>query len=377
MKTIKQINKKIKQGKAIIMTASEIKKIADKKSLKKIAEQVDVVTTATFSPMCSSGIYLNLGHTKPQIKMEKVFIDDVSAYGGLAAVDVYLGATQVSRKNSKYGGAHVIHKLIKGEKVNLEAYGKPTDCYPEEKIKSNFRLSEINQAYFFNPRNCSQNYNAATNSTKNKLKTYMGVLLPHYGNINFAGAGDISPLLNDPYLKTIGIGTRILLSGAPGYISWEGTQFNNSQQRDPKTNIPVGSGATLALTADLRKIDYKLVKPLYMPGYGVTIYIGVGIPIPVLDEDIAKNLLIKNKNIKTRLIDYGTGEEIKQVDYEQLFLNKVTIGNKTIKSRSMSDIKTAKKIMINLKDRIKSKKFFLTEPVEKLPIFGSLKNFPQ
>ena len=68
-KTIQEINEKIRQGKAVVCTAEEIIGVVKEKGLKQAAAQVDVVTTGTFGPMCSSGAYFNMGHSKPRIKM--------------------------------------------------------------------------------------------------------------------------------------------------------------------------------------------------------------------------------------------------------------------------------------------------------------------
>ena len=68
-KTIKEINERIKKGEAVVVTAEEIIDLVDKKGIKEASQEVDVVTTATFGPMCSSGAYFNIGHAKPKIKL--------------------------------------------------------------------------------------------------------------------------------------------------------------------------------------------------------------------------------------------------------------------------------------------------------------------
>jgi len=131
---------------------------------------------------------------------------------GLAAVDSYIGAAEVSGDlGIEYGGAHVICDLIDGKKIRLQAYGKGTDCYPRKELDTYITKESINEAYLFNPRNCYQNYSAAVNASDRALYTYMGVLEPCMGNINYSTTGELSPLLNDPYLRTIGIGTKIFL----------------------------------------------------------------------------------------------------------------------------------------------------------------------
>jgi uncharacterized protein (DUF39 family) len=87
-KTYQEINEKIKKGQAVVVTAEEIIAMVRHKGEVATARTVDVVTTGTFSPMCSSGAFLNFGHTKPPIKAAKVWLNNVPAYAGLAAVDV-------------------------------------------------------------------------------------------------------------------------------------------------------------------------------------------------------------------------------------------------------------------------------------------------
>lgn len=82
IKSIDEINEKIKSGKAVVLTAEEVSKMAAELSPKEIVQKVDVVTTATFGPMCSSGVFINFGHPEPPIRMQKVFLNDVEAYAG-------------------------------------------------------------------------------------------------------------------------------------------------------------------------------------------------------------------------------------------------------------------------------------------------------
>ncbi|GAH22249.1 unnamed protein product, partial [marine sediment metagenome] len=77
-KTIAEINEKIRKGKAVVVDAEEIIDLVEEKGVKKASQEVDVVTTATFGPMCSSGAYLNIGHSKPKIKLGggKVYLNN-------------------------------------------------------------------------------------------------------------------------------------------------------------------------------------------------------------------------------------------------------------------------------------------------------------
>ena len=227
-KTYAEINDKIKKGTAVVLTAEEVSELAKTLSPKEIAEKVDVVTTATFGAMCSSGAFLNFGHANPPIRMEKIELNGIRVSGGLAAVDTYVGATDCNPENPSYGGAHIIEDLIVGKEITLEAWGKGTDCYPRKHIKTVITKDTINEAILYNPRNAYQNYNVATNSTDKIKYTYMGTLLPKLRNASYSTAGELSPLLNDPECRTI-------FSSAEQKDTSLGTE-HNSTPRKKRTN---------------------------------------------------------------------------------------------------------------------------------------------
>lgn len=370
-KTYDEINEKIRQGRAVVVTAEEIIDIVDDVGLEEAAKQVDVVTTATFGPMCSTGAFLNFGHTSPAIRMEKIFLNDVEAYGGLAAVDTYIGATQESRSEGyEYGGAHVICDLIDGKSVFLKATGKGTDCYPNKKAEAEVKLDSLNEAYLYNPRNCYQNYNAAINGSDKIIYTYMGPLKAKYGNVTYSTSGQLSPLLNDPLYRTIGVGTRIFIGGATGYVSWKGTQFNASAER-ADNDIPKGTGGTLALIGDLKDMDTKYIRPGVFKNYGCTMYVGVGIPIPVLDEDVVKRCAIRDKDIYTNVIDYSVSKGAKpvvaRVSYADLKSGQIDVKGTKVKTSPITSLTKSREIAQVLKDKIIEGSFELQKPVEFLP----------
>jgi uncharacterized protein (DUF39 family) len=307
--------------------------------------------------------------------MQKTYLNDVEAYSGIAAVDAYLGATQCSEKNEKYGGAHVIEALIAGKDVHLRAYSGGTDCYPRKEINTIINKDSVNEIFMFNPRNAYQNYPAATNTDKQTIYTYMGILRPRQSNVNYSTAGELSPLINDPELRTIGVGTRIFLCGAQGYVAWNGTQFNTTKPRN-EHGIPLGSAATLALIGDLKEMDSRFIKAAYYKGYGVSIFIGIGIPIPVLDEDIARRVSIRNRDIETNIYDYSKPERpaIARTNYEALRSGKIMLNGKIVRTAPMSSLPKARQIATLLKKSIQNRQFFLTQPVQTLPVNTTIKS---
>lgn len=367
-KTVEEINQKIKDGSVCVVTAEEMIQVVKEKGISVAAEEVDVVTTGTFGAMCSSGAFLNFGHSDPPIKMEHVWLNGVPAYHGNAAVDVYIGATKQRDSDFSYGGdldfsyggAHVIEDLVAGKNVHLRATAYGTDCYPRTQIETDFTINDLNQAILCNPRNGYQRYVCAVNSSDRTIYTYMGKLLPNLGNGTFSGAGELSPLQKDPTFRTIGIGTKIFLGGGEGYVVGEGTQHS-----------PKNLFGTLFLQGDMKTMTDEFLKGATFTKYGTSLYVGFGIPIPVLNEDIAKTCARSNEDIITQVIDYGVARrsrpQLRDINYEELYSGEIEVNGKQIKVSSLSSLKKAREISVLLKTSISKGKFLLTQPVKLLP----------
>lgn len=372
-KSYAEINEKIKNGTAVVLTAEEVAELSRTLSSREIAEKVDVVTTGTFGAMCSSGAFINFGHTDPPIRMEKIELNGVKVSGGLAAVDTYIGATDCNPERPAYGGAHIIEDLINGKNITLEAWGKGTDCYPRKRIKTVINKETINEAILYNPRNAYQNYNVATNTTDQIKYTYMGTLLPRMRNASYSTAGELSPLLNDPECRTIGLGTRIFLCGTEGYVTWNGTQFHSTKEINAY-GIPTSNARTIAVIGDLKNMSTDFIRAAYYEKYGVSMFVGIGIPIPVLDEDMAKRVSIRNEQIETTVVDYGNGNKVLgKTNYAALRSGEIEINGHKIRTAPVASLAKAREIAEILKSRIQQGRFLLTEPVRPMPAGTSLK----
>lgn len=372
-KTYQEINEKIRSGKAVVLTAEEVAEMAKTLSPSEIAERVDVVTTATFGAMCSSGAFLNFGHADPPMRMEKIELNGIRVTGGLAAVDTYVGATDCDPRRPEYGGAHLIEDIVNGKDIVLEAWGKGTDCYPRRHVRTVINKDNINEAILYNPRNAYQNYNVAVNTTGRIKHTYMGTLLPHMKNASYSSAGELSPLLNDPECRTIGLGTRIFLAGAEGYVAWNGTQFNTTKEVNAH-GVPTSNARTIAVVGNLKEMNGDFLRGGYFEKYGTTMYIGIGIPIPVLDEDMARRVSIRNEQIETTVVDYGNGgKPLGKTDYAALQRGEIVLNGVRVKAAPLSSIGKAREIAGILKGWIESGKFELTAPVRPMPTHSGVR----
>ncbi len=358
-KSIEEINERIKRGDAVVVTAEEMVQVVREKGEIKAAKEVDVVTTGTFGAMCSSGAWLNFGHSDPPIKMQRVWLNDVEAYTG-AAVDAYIGATQLSEtEDLEYGGGHVIEDIIRGRGIEVRATAYGTDCYPRKEIEFTVTKDDLNQAVLCNPRNAYQRYYAATNSRDETIFTYMGTLLPNFGNVTFSGSGVLSPLNNDPNYETIGLGTRIFLGGGQGYVFWEGTQHD-----------PTEGFGTIMTVGDLKQMDTRYIRGVTIEKYGTSLYVGIGVPIPILNERLAKSAGVSDEEIVTGILDYGVARRdrptLREVSYAELKSGRIEIEGVPTPVSPLSSIKRAREIAGVLKEWIERGEFLISKPVERL-----------
>ena len=370
-RTVEEINAKIRKGDAQILTVEEMKKLVDSSGVEVAFREVDVVTTGTFGAMCSSGAVVNVGHSDPPIKIDNAWMNNVPVCHPGAAVDLFIGATNMSEKIPfEYGGGHVIEDLVAGNEIELRATAYGTDCYPRTSIKTTLTKDDLNQFYLINFRNGYQRYNCAVNGSEEIIYTYMSKLLPRLRNATYSGAGELNPLMNDPDYETMGMGTRIFLGGAQGYIIGEGTQHS-----------PKNLSGTLMVKGDAKKMSPEFLQGAAFTGYGTSLYVGLGVPIPILNEGLARKTAIRDSEIMTDIVDYSVPRrdrpKLGQVSYAELKSGSININGKKIRVSSLSSLKMAKKVSQTLKEWIDEGSFFLTSPVERLPTNSTFKPMRQ
>ena len=202
------------------------------------------------------------------------------------------------------------------------------------------------------------------------ISTYMGVLLPNCANVTYSTSGELSPLLKDPEYRAIGVGTKIFLGGAEGYIAWQGTQhvLNHEQLADGEHYY---AGGTLAVIGDLKKMDSEYIRGCTFNKYGTSLYVGIGIPIPVLDEEMVLSLARTNEQIFTKVFDYSVASRkrpaLRMVSYKELRSGSIELNGKIVPTAPLSSLVKARKIAKVLKERIDNGSFTLSEAYMKLP----------
>ena len=369
IRTIDEINDRIAKGRAVVIGVDDFKKICANEGITRAAEKVDVVTCATFSSTCGTGIMMNLGHTNPPIKFKKAYFNNVQAYTGFTSVDAYIGSDQPNEYETigiSYGGAHVIEDLLNRKTVHFKAKGFGPGChsYPREDVETYVTIDDLNEVFFIAHRFCVQKGSAYINSSSELLGTYKGIVLPFYSNCVYTGTGELNPLVNDPDGEVIGIGTRVLLSGAQAYIIGEGTQHN-----------PEKGASTTMVRCRFRDMSPKYLRADVFEYYASSLHIGLAVPIPILNLKIAKNCSIRDHEITTVIKDAadqnhwdGIKPVIRKVNYKELKSGKITLpGGKVVPCSSVSSLFMAKKMIKELINQIKNQQFYLTPCLEKLP----------
>ncbi len=304
--TIHEIQEKIDNGNAEVLTASEIKQMLDNDE-EITTDDVDVVTTGTCGVMSGTSAILHLPVAEPGSfqKASKIYLNGIEAFPGpcpnewLGSVDLIVYGTNHSTTRKHYGGGFLIHDLIKGEEIDIEVVD-----IEDNTIESKVTIEDIPYAQMLGTRNAFRRYTAFTNPSKERVKSIFNAIpmKKNYKNLSFSGCGDINPLANDPHQEVIQSGTRVLVNGAEGLINGNGTRSS-----DENPNLLIMS-------------DIKQMNEYYMGGFrtgmGPEVFNTVAIPIPVLNNNVLNNLKIRNSDITLPLADiHGRHLLIDTIDY--------------------------------------------------------------
>jgi uncharacterized protein (DUF39 family) len=124
---------------------------------------------------------------------------------------------------------------------------------------------------------------------------------------------------------------------------------------------------------DMKQMDPKWIAGVSFQGYGCSLAMGLGIPIPILNEEMATYAAVSDEDIFTQIIDYGhdypngISKSLGQVSYAELKSGEIKLNGETVPTVPLSSVFRAREIAETLKDWIKTGKFFLGEPQFTLP----------
>jgi len=258
-----------------------------------------------------------------------------------------------------YGGGHVIEDLIAGRQVHLRANGYGTDCYPLTNFEKTITINDLRNATLCNPRNSYQNYNCAVNLSRKTVYTYMGILRPDMGNATYSSAGQLSPLLNDPFYWTIGTGTKIFLGGGVGSVAWNGTQHSPDAKRSDTGMVRDGAG-TLTVIGDMKQMNSDYIRGAAITGYGSSLMVGIGIPIPIINRDMAYFTGLTDRDIYCQVVDYGIdypsaeNRSLAEVTYADLKSGEIEVMGRKVPASPLSSYPVARRIAETLKEWVQN-----------------------
>lgn len=270
-----------------------------------------MVTCGTCGVMSGTAAVLNFIVSEPGefIRAREVYLNGVPAYAGpcpnewLGSVDVILHGTAHSIYDENYGGGFLLKEILEGREIDVRV-----ESVDGKTIENKITLEDITRAQIIGCRMAFKNYTAFTNPNVEAVSSIFAAI-PLEGNLSgltFSGCGDLNPLQNDIPHNVINEGKKVLINGAQGYILGDGTR---SSAEKPN----------LMLTADLCNMD-----PYYVGGFktgqGGEVYDTVAIPIPVLNENIYNNLLIRDEDIDLPVADIkGRHLPLDNTNYKEMW----------------------------------------------------------
>lgn len=304
-KTLSEIQTRIDAGEGVILTAREVGDLVRAGQVPGV-EDIDVVTTATSALMSGTYAVLSFKVAEPDTftTAKKVWLNSVPAQVGpcpnerIGILDLIVLGTAQSRDNPKYGGGHLFRDLVRGKTIQVDI---ETD--DGRLLQAGTTLKEIPHAVLHATRNAFKNYLAFVNPGDEAVSTIFHTcsMQGNYREMTFCGCGEINPIENDPELRTIGVGTRVLINGAPGTVTGAGTRSTAAKPN-------------LTGTADMHGM-----KPEYMGGFatghGPDVVTTWAIAIPVLDRKMLGHILKTDDMIPLDVVDVRNRNAIRKITY--------------------------------------------------------------
>ena len=340
-RTINEIEKKIKEGTVAVHTIWEMKEIIQTEGLEMAFEKVDVITAGAFEPVEVAKISFQFPQIYPKIEIKKMFLNEVLV--NLTDQD-NSGSLEASAFGSgddkRYGGAQVIEELLSNGSVKQIVQGIVADSHTSGVLDSVLELKvllkaelEVHLVNEFTPR-------AAINSSDRDISSYLGTLLQNYGNINYSGGGENSPLLNPLFISKVKVGTKVFIGGAIGNIA-----ANNQ-----------GGKKELIIQGNLKQMKEKYVRSGGYGKSGCFLYMGIGFVIPVLDIDSLKNFSITNDQIDFPVMDLGKdaegGKLFRHYSFKELEVGTVSIDGTPVKTNSLYSLSKSISLSEELKEQV-------------------------
>ncbi|MCJ7445541.1 MAG: methanogenesis marker 16 metalloprotein [Methanotrichaceae archaeon] len=309
MRSFSEILKHIEQREAVVLTSHEVCDLVST-GQKEMLMDVDVVTTATRAVMSGTYAILSFHVAEPGSfrSASSIELNGIPGFVGpcpnenLGIVDLIIYGTSHGISEPDYEGGHLFRDLVERKPVHIEM--KTNDG---KLLVTEVTLDDMPHADLFGSRHAFKNYSAFVNPSDKPIDTIFHVrpFESECQSATFSGCGQINPIKNDPFLETIGVGTRILLNGAEGFVLGKGTRSSLDRPN-------------LAGFADMHKMD-----PEYMGGFmtsaGPECICSWAVPIPVTSPSILEEIARLDQEIPLPVMDVISRKCIFTADYGQVW----------------------------------------------------------
>lgn len=309
-RSLKEISHKIEKGKATILTAEEISNLI-REGEEPNFNDVDVVTTGTCGVMSGTAaiIHVKVGEPGSFKKASKITLNGVPGFPGpcpnewLGSVDLIIYGTSHSITDPDYGGGFLFKDLLKGREIEVEM-----ESISGKTLKTTTIISEISTAQMIGTRLAFKNYTAFVNPSNESVASIFNAVNMEgpFKGLSFSGCGELNPLQNDPHMKILKSGAKVLLAGAKGIVLGPGTRSS-----EIKPN--------LMISADMHNMDPDLLGG-FKTAAGPEVFNSVAAALPILNEEMLKDTFVLNKDIKLPIADIrGRHEVLGFTDYASVW----------------------------------------------------------
>jgi uncharacterized protein (DUF39 family) len=127
----------------------------------------------------------------------------------------------------------------------------------------------------------------------------------------------------------------------------------------------------LALIGDAKQMDARWVRGCYFKNYGPSLMLGVGVPFPVLQEEVVAHCAVQDQDLVAPVVDFSIPRRVRPtfglVSYAQLKSGRLTIDGKNVRVAPLASLFRSRQVAMELKQWIEAGTFTLTEFVAPIP----------
>ncbi len=309
-RTESALRQRQRKGRLRVRAAVDFRSLVAEAGLAEAYAATDVVVAANAEFTDQGSLHLNVGPSDPPIRFREAQLEGLRAQTGGGGGDLVLPIGGGLGETQRQGGAQLLDRLLRGERLALKATGDVTDLQPRRDLQAQLDRERIGCGRLVLHRAISENGVVAVSSGEGVLRSPWGPVLGPFGNALYGcgGAGSIG--LTMPGLALLGPGSPVMVGGSIGWVIGAGSGHRPGVPRSAGGHA-LSPGAVAAVSVDLQGLRPEWLRPCFFEGHGAALLVGVAAPIPLINAAVAAQAACGDEDLEAPVLDVAIPRRIR------------------------------------------------------------------